>query len=610
MGFSNFGRGIFGGKVFGKKNIAGAAPQPRVGLRSRKGSDPIDRLMADAHDLAARQNTQSRYRRGPEGYSWEVIRDMAPEERGELLVAVTREEHACTEFLREPTPREQFMLKARDEVFRYDIEIKAEDLGAILSLLTGLESFRTREYYDFKLSKMMDLIDSAIKQGAYLSAGDCDDLAAMAAQIREKKSYYRKADKKRMLARAERLEKMAGAELSSTEILMQRCEGAENPWALSEEARPNAQFWADLLAEVAATLDEIRKATKGSKKPAWASNAETFAASWPACGEIRPDFGKWKASGQPVAALKEHNGKRNGWAEPAAYRGLPEAIDGAVAYSRYQWGTDQIPGLDVLADLENPDWTALVEHLITQRRATKATKTWAKEALALAKPIGLDVVEERVHAWLALFHTPALGREGYTSICNGERFIAAIGMLEESHPDWPQSYADRIDELGRAIGIVVASGGGADDIQLAPVFRPSLVRLDDHSYKNKSATTGVLHMPTASYRNAAGASHHGGIGGWLRLSVENEDFLRGVVWLTALLPDRARAIEGLEKTAQSAATYMWTGDDAMRSKVIANAAIATLIAMGGDDIDAAVLRLSKTVEHQSVQKPLHKHLNA
>ena len=607
MGFASIGRGIFGGKVFGKKNIAGAAPQSRSSFRSRSDGNAFDRLMADCERMFASKG-QSTYRRSPSDFAWKFIRDMAPEERGELLVAVTREENGLDLPVRDRTPREQLIAKVRDDVLRYDVEVKAEDLGGLLSFLTGITDFRTSSYYDEKFATMLGLVNSAIKQGAYLSSGDCEDLAAMAAEIRERDRYYSKSDKKKMLARAEKLEKLAGAEVSATELLMQRCEGAENEWEFPAGERPNAQFWADLLAETAATLDAIRRATKGSTKPDWGKSAVAFAEHWPACGEVQPNFAKWKASGQPVAALKEHNGKRSGWAKPAAYRNLPGAIDGAVAYSRYHWGKDQIPGLDVLADLENPAWTALVEHLITQRRSPRATKAWNKETLGLAKAVGLEEVEERVHAWLELFHTPALGREGYTEVCNGERFVSAIEELEKTHPDWPQAHGSDIPALGRAIGIVVASGDGQAS-GLSFVLRPSLVRLDDHSYKNKTVTTGVLDLPKPSYTAANGASHYGGLGGWLRLSVENEDFLRGIVWLTALLPDRARAIEGLERTALSAGTYMWTGDDGMRSKVIANAAIATLISMGGEDIDASVLRLSKLIEHQSVQAPLLKHLN-
>ncbi|EDL48899.1 hypothetical protein [Erythrobacter sp. SD-21] len=63
MGFSNFDRGIFGGKVFGKKTIAGAAPQRRAGLRTRSEGNALDRLVADAESLARRQKTNRRYKR-------------------------------------------------------------------------------------------------------------------------------------------------------------------------------------------------------------------------------------------------------------------------------------------------------------------------------------------------------------------------------------------------------------------------------------------------------------------------------------------------------------------------------------------------------------------
>ena len=186
---------------------------------------------------------------------------------------------------------------------------------------------------------------------------------------------------------------------------------------------------------------------------------------------------------------------------------------------------------------------------------------------------------------------------------NGERFASAIDRLERAHPDWPQRHAHEVPALGRAVAIAVASG---PDHGLCDDFRPQLVRFDDHIYKNRSATTGVLGMPSPSYR---GGSFYETLAGWMRLSLENEEFLRGAVWLAALMPDRPRAITALELTALAAATYTTTGDDAMRSKVIANAAIATLLDMGGPEIDAAVLRLSKGVEHQTIRAPLMDYLN-
>lgn len=591
----------FGRKVLGRKDTGNAQPDAQPGSRlfdrgaPTGGNAPFDRHLEQATLLAR----NSPY---PASGCRQALDFLLPEERGDLLADLAFRPGIHDGYMRDKPQQEMVAYYTLNAIWQTEIMVRPEHLGALLALLTGNKSLRERNYFESEFKALLRLIDSTIRQGAYLSSKDCEELAQMAAAIRSAQKSYRKADTKKMIARAERLEKLAGVEVSATEFLMQRCEGAENPFAIVDKPRPNAQFWADLLAEVTAGLNEIRLATKGSSKPEWSRTAAAFANAWPVCGDVRPSFDAWKASNQPVAALVQHNGKRNGWADPEAYRRLPSTIAAAQAHSRYNWQSDQIPGLEVLADLENPDWTALVEHMITQRRATKATRAWQKEALALCDPIGIELVETRLHDWLALFHTPMLGREAYTNVCNGERFSAAIDRLETAHPDWPARHASETRALGRAVAMAIASGVSQD---ICSDFHAQLVRLDDHTYKNRSATTGVLHMLAPAYKGASYAT----LATWMRLSVENEEFLRGALWLVALMPNRARAIEALERTAQSAATYTWTGDDGMRSKIIANAAIATLIDMGGKDIDPAVLRLSRVVEHQTIRMPLLAHLD-
>lgn len=600
MSFVGFGRKVFGRKGTGSSQPAGQPGSRLFGSRGQtSGNAPFDRHFEQVMHLTK----GSQY---PVSGCRPALDFLSPEERGELLVDLASRPGIYDGYMRDKPTQEMIAYNTLSVIWQSDIEVRPEHLGAILTLLTGNKNFRERSYYDTPFKTLLRLIDSAIRQGAYLSSKDCEALAQMASDIRNARKSYSKADTKKMIARAEKLEKLAGAEVSVTEFLMQRCEGAENPFAIADKPRPHADFWAELLAEVTAALDEIRLATKGSAKPGWSRDAAIFVSTWPGCGEVQPSFEAWKSSNQPVQTLVQHNGKRYGWASPDEYRRLPDMLAGAQAHSRYNWNSDQIPGLDVLADLENPAWTALVEHLITQRRATKATKVWQKEALALCAALGIEDVEARLHDWLALFHTPALGRVGYTNVCNGERFAAAIERLEEAHPEWPVRHAHEIIALGRAIAIMVASGASKD---IASDFHPQLVRLDDQSYKNKSATTGVLHMLKPGYKHGDGRGTYDSMASWMRLSVENEEFLRGALWLVALMPDRSRAIQALELTAQSAATYTRTGDEGMRSKIIANAAIATLIDMGGSDIDPAALRLSKVVEHQSVRAPLLTHLN-
>jgi len=582
-----------GGSIFGRRGNGRSPTSP--------GGSPFERFLEDLAREKDLENCPSHLNYATS----QAMSGLSPEERGELLADLAGREGVYRGDNRDPVAS-RAAFNAYWTSWNLDIAVEKHHLPAMLRHVLDNPAYRTEAYLEEQFAKLLKLVKSAIEQGAYLSSGDCEAIAAMAADMRNGQRRYRKADIKKMIARAEKLEKLAGVEVSATEFLMQRCEGAENPFAIVVKPRPNAQFWADLLAEVTLALDEIRIATKGSAKPQWSRNAAVFADAWPACGELQPSFDVWKASSQPVRALVQHNGKRYGWADPDTYRRLPEMIPAAQAHSRYNWKSDQIPGLEVLADLENPHWTSLVEHLITQRRATKATKAWQREALALSEPLGIEVVESRLHDWLALFHTPALERQAYTNVCNGERFACAIDRLEAMHPEWPARHVHEIAVLGRAVAMMVASGAAKD---ICSDFHPQLVRLDDHIYKNKSATNGVLHMLSPSYKHADGRSTYETLATWMRLSVENEEFLRGALWLVALMPDRARAIDALEKIAQGAATYTSTGDDAMRSKIIANAAIATLIDMGGNDIDPAVLRLSKVVEHQTIRAPLLVHLN-
>ncbi len=537
----------------------------------------------------------------------EIVGRWSPEERGELLAELADQPGVFDGHRNGRPDRESVANRAYENCMQSDCEVSAGHLGGLLKLLLGNESFRRKGYVSSNFDKLLKLIGSAIKQGAYLSSSDCEALANMAAELRDgKQSLYRKADTKKLISRAERLEKLAGVEVSATDFLMQRCEGAENPNAIKVSTHPNAQFWADLLAEIILALEEIRCGTKGSK-PAWMGNPVAFSNSWPTCGDVAPRFGAWKENALPFTELKHHNGKRTGFADPERYRRLPETIALAQLHSRYNWNSDQIPALDVIGDLENPAWTALVEHLITQRRATRATRSWEKEALALCQPLGVGMVEERLHEWLSLFHTPPLNMTVYTDLRNGERFLTAIERLEQAHADWPVRHADEIPALGRAVAMVVAS---EPKHGLCSLFRPELIRADDNNYKGNSATDGLVSLPSPDYKTADGRTLYESLATWMRLSVENEEFMRGTVWLVALMPDRGRAIDALEKISKTAATYLWVGEEAMRSRIIANAAIATLIAMGGSDIDRVVLRLSKAIDNRTINAPLFKHLNA
>ena len=107
--------------------------------------------------------------------------------------------------------QEQVVYKTLEAIWQRDIEVRKEHLSGLLSLLVGNKRFRENTWYVKPFDTLMKLIDSAIKQGAYLSTGDCAALAEMATDIRSGHRTYRKADTKKMIARAEPVETLAGA---------------------------------------------------------------------------------------------------------------------------------------------------------------------------------------------------------------------------------------------------------------------------------------------------------------------------------------------------------------------------------------------------------------
>lgn len=532
----------------------------------------------------------------------DVLKTYNPEEMGELLIDLSLETSFYDGYKSPQTPHEQVVYYTFNSYNWYDnIEVREDHLEPLITILLNKKEFRRKYASNRKIFGILKLIDSAIKQGGYLTSSICEKLIELAFEIREI-DHYSKVEAKKLLKIAERIEKLAGAEMSTTEFLLQRCEGAKNPLALTDPNPKNAEFWAALLAEVTDALIEIQESTKSKNNPKWLRDQTIFEETWPAVDEVTPIFGAWNEEEKLFGDLKKYNDQRSGFSSSKYFHNLAATIPKAYEHSQYLWDTRQIPALDILADLENTDWTALVEHLITKRRSTKATAKWKKEALDLCEPLGIENVQERLHKWLTLYHTPVLDKRVYTEILNGEKFALTIIELEQKHPEWPSKYPDKITSLGRAVAMVVAS---KKFHRLSKAFHTGLIKLNDHVYKNKCNTDGKLSLYYQYYKKKNGGTSYRDIGSWLQVSIENEEFLRGAVWLLTVLPDRRRSIEALEKIAQTSAANI----GGSRSKIIANAAIATLIAMGDNDIDNAVLSLSKTIEDRAIIAPLYKYLN-
>lgn len=600
----------FGKRIFGRKGVAPGqegAPSPRdlsygFGLT-------FDAVMARCMALTGDRA------HSPVIHLDSVVCALSTEERTELFASVLAEVDvmASPDGVRSDDRRNR-LGRCFSACLKFDMAMRKEHLPALIEALTSLSCF-TSTYSVDDNRRMLSLMRAAIKGGGFFTTSDLERLGEFAERLRGlAEKQYGKPNKKTLIARADAIEKLAGIEVSATSVLLERAEGADNPHAMGEKPA-NYEFWAALLAAVVYGLDEIEQAVRDKGKPGWMTDPAVFAETWPAVGPIAPSFGEWtrceREEARNFAPLKKAARQKVRRALPEDLLDLPGQRDWMEPWYRYDWSTPQIPALDVLADLENSDWTAFAEHLVTARMAPRPTKAWVKEGLARAAKIGVEAVEQRLHAWLETFHYTHATPETIARAANCYDMDNTAAHLNEKLPDWPVLIApEEIGPAGRALAMQMASE--STERLLAPLS-VSLLMCDDQRFHEspKWFASGTLRIRAPRTNPGYRANHVWAILGWLRMSVENEQILRGALWMLAAMPDRAAAITGLERIALSAGAPLWnSGEDQLRSKVIANAAIAMLIDMGGADVNPVLLRLSREIENRTVNAALFKALNA
>jgi len=596
---------VFGLKqaLFGRKGVAPGSGRPRPSPVEEEARNGAAMTYAD---VKARCASIGRREGGPPHlYVNGVITGLSPEERGAVLVSAATETDCLGRYWGDPAAPEYWPSRCHDTCLRMEVAVAPEQLPALLTLMVANKAYE-KYYHGQSFAALLRLIKKAIADGGFLTSADVARLAEFSVMLRAEADKQRdKPKQKALLKRAELIEKLGSVEVSATSLLMERCEGAENPHAPGD-APPNLVFWSSLLAAFAEGLHEIRGAFQAAKVPAWMKSQAAFEAAWPAAGPIAPRFGAWEEGDDKVrgfAVLREL-AKRRGkvhqpLVEPERVRRLPELRALYAPTFRWVWNTPQIPALERLADLERPGWTELLEHLITARMAPRPTATWRKQAVALADAIGRDEVRARLADWLQLFHSPPLNPISLADRTNAEAIGRQVETLNEALPDWPQRIApEEIPAVGRALAMVAASGAGAD---LSRVLAPNFLECDDHRWEGKSASEGQLRLPSQRWNDKPG--------NWLQVSLENETLLRGAIWLATEILDRADVIATLEAVALSASARLHLSDGGQRSKVLANAAIATLIDLGGSDVDQAVYRLSQAIPDRTINAALFKALN-
>jgi hypothetical protein len=598
-----FGRGLFGRKgserSFNTPDLP-SSDSNMIGLT-------IDDIRARCQALARSGRYSDRY------YMHEVLMSLSPSERTMLFISFAEDVEILDKYDRSDA-RDSWIRECHRKCLDVEMHSSREHLPALLTLLLNDKNLQ-RYYYAKQFTAMTRLINQAIKDGAFFTSVDLELLGGLANSMRASSEKERsKAHKKILLRKAEAIEKLAGLEVSTTSLLLERCGGAENPFAMAEKP-VNYEFWSILIAEVITGLHAIKEELQGKSKPIWMKDAKEFVASWPQVGPITPCFGAWKDHDDPklrdFATLRGYTKRRHkgmpGFADADRVRSLSVLRERYAPTMNWRWNTPQIPAIEILGDLELPQWTALIEHLISGKVAPRPTGTWLKQGVKLASDIGAPEVAARLNAWLALFHSPALNPVSLADRNNVEEMDRTVAYLNEQLPDWPAMLAkEDLGKAGRSLAMVVACQGNK---RLVKPFEANLMECDDHIWEGKSATIGNLRIKCPVSALHTGGRYYDNPGAWLFLSIENESLLRGAMWLASEISSRDVAIATLEAIAQAGAARIGMGDQGHRSRVVANAAIATLIDKGGADVDAAILRLSSMIPDRTINMPLFKALN-
>lgn len=574
---------MFHFRIFGRKGVA-TAPVPQPDAIGSQGL--LDGIVA---------REMARPARNP-GALVESIDRLDARDRADLLASLAAE----AEEMREHVPYHAQVSRASlrewilDLCVSREIEPEPEHLRPLAVLLCTAHHFTSR-YRSNSALKIIRLLDIATKKGGHLSPADSAMLDLYAQSRRElAEKERRRADQRKLLEVADAIEKLTGSTRSATSILLDRLEPADAPHSLAP-LPDGVDFWAEVLAATAAGLHAIAADLKSRKQPAWMKTREAFDARFPAVGPVTPVFGAWnEGTDTDFAALRAAIKSKQPIAEAALYRSVRELHASVAPLSLYRWDTPAIPGVERFGDLEDADTLALLEQLVVTKDGPRAPGRWLKATLAVAGRRGPAATQASVLDWLELFHTPCPSDRSIGESWSVEVIADAAERLGEAYPDWPvQVPTDRMATFGEALAMVLASGN-----TLRFPGYPNLFLMG----KNYGSETHALAPYSIAQRDRAGHSRYGfGQFETLTPSLENEAFTRAVVWLLPHLPDRAAAIDALERTALAGVAMKGSqGNGQRRAKPVTFAAVAGLQLIGTPEAMLALNRLLGAIEERSV----------
>lgn len=428
-------------RLFGRKAAtpaAGASSEPAGEPRSRSGL--FEALFVQV------QTAEHTRPAGGASFFYELLGRMSGEERAALLASLAADVDEMQTYAGfGSASRSRYREQALQFCQSLGFAPEAAHLQPLAVLLCGAHHFQSR-YSTESATRMIAALNVAVAKGGHLTTEDCDMLNAYAQRMRGIADPRGRAEQRRLGTLADAVERLTGNTISAASALLERCEDAESPFAFGP-LPPQLDFWTKVLAETADALDRLAADLRGKRQPAWMKNADAFAASFPPAGPLAPRFEQWNDASlatdtfdaRDFAQFRELLKLKQKIASPDLYRATRDRHARYVPMTRYRWNGAAIPQIERLGSLEDPDDTALLEHMILTKEGPRRPARWLKTALAIAERQGLNVVQARLQHWLEAFHTPLASDATIAEAWNCEVVIDAVEYLARQYPECPRA---------------------------------------------------------------------------------------------------------------------------------------------------------------------------
>ncbi|WP_265562236.1 hypothetical protein [Sphingomicrobium arenosum] len=461
----------------------------------------------------------------------------------------------------------------------------------------------------FTLERVHRFLKTAKDQGHPFNSDERERIASYARRLEGKQfDAYSKGQQDRSASLVKLFYALADISSDDREInaarIDQWCDHQPSPLRF----RPlpyHARFWSDFLALVSDKAEALK--SEIAKKPVWLKDEAAFNDRFRSVGGVPLDFGfwtrdalkDWRGDGRNFKAMKkpEEDNPRERLLAHLPHDELVAERTRLATLADLEWHRAYIPGADILLGKRSEAEEDLFLMLVESKAQPKAPAKWRKDALKLIHQIGRPKMMDRFERWLALFARPALDETSIGQLHDCHQRALHIALFDRLFPDWKALPDEDLDALADWVALT-SIGNHSDGPCSIYGFLNSYNRLVPDPARIEIIQQGATYPKTDAERYDIGNRYRRP---FAFPSTPTENALRAVTWLLA---EDAANVPLLEDVAIAATALK--NSDRLRSKMVANAAIASLGTIGTPEALQALGRLRRTIANKAIGNAVQK----